>query len=324
MVEVRAYTDLTAEERALAPLIDASDGGLPSNPERIDRIRFAGRPFQEYESLYAIDEGIPLSRVGWIRVPFRSSRSSQVVCGLADVVTRADAMRRGLATLLVEEAHRRARAQGLRWSFLWTRRSWGSHRAYEKIGYRDVYSPSVALHRTPARSEMSGPPSGWSVRAARTKDADLLEKLLSSSTHGRIGFLPRTKGWFEARFKLGWRRPSEFRIFTYRRRAVGYAQVAIDRSDLISRELVVTRSEFARPVLDHLEAMARGRWIVFGSTTFVRDEEPELERRKYRVLRWSHGTLMACPLNTTARSEWAEVRRTMASHRLSLHAGDMI
>lgn len=323
MVRILAYEELSPRQRAGASALDWSDQDPPSLPERFFAARVDGAPFLAYEPLYALDDGVPVARVGSVRLPFRTRREVLTVCGIADVVTRPDALRRGYATALLDETHRRARAQGARWSFLWTRRSWGAHRAYQRLGYRDVYSPPLALRKIPAVSRPSRLPSRFSWRRATVRDAARMEELLHEATKHRLGFVPRSARSFEVRFRAGWRRPRDFCILTERRAPVGYASVVTSRFDVISREAVVSRPSLGPLLLDQFEAHARGRWLAFGQTTFVQDQATEFRRRGFELLGSNHGVLMASPLGRRPSGEVAEVRRTFLDRRLSLHGGDM-
>lgn len=324
MLRIRSFDELTESQRRTAGLIEWADFSAPSHPERADRVRVGGRPFQRYESLYALEGGVPLARVGSIRVPFRTRVTTFEACGVADVATRPDAVRRGLATALMEETHRRARAGGVPWAFLWTRRSWGAHRAYERLGYRDIYSPRIAVKRPSSAPRAPSATSRGTIRRAGPDDAATLDGIFEVATRHRIGFVPRAPRTFEARFRLGWRDPAEFWILRRGGAAVGYLHAARDRFDIISREIVGRSPRVARALLGELERLAGRRWIAIGNTTFVRDAADELRAAGYRLLAETHGTLMACPLLPEAARGWEELRRTVADARFSLHSGDMI
>jgi GNAT superfamily N-acetyltransferase len=316
------YSELTSHQRRLAVGVDVSDGGSPSGMERLDRVRFGGERLLRYESLYAVEGGVPLARVGSTRNRFVTAEGSEIVCGVSDVITRPDGLRRGYATRLMEETHRRARAEGLRWAFLWTRRSWGAHRAYERLGYREVYA-SALVTQPPAARRSRGRPR-LAGRVARRSDAALLDRLLAAASADRTGFSRRPPRWFEGIFRLGWTKPGTFRILYADRRPVGYVRASVDRFDVVSSEIVVPRAELQAPALDYLETLAQGRWLAIASTTFLRDAAGEVARRGYDRVPFGHGVMMACPLVPVATRDWRELRRTTAGPRFWLHAGDMV
>jgi GNAT superfamily N-acetyltransferase len=322
-MRILEYSELTAAQQRLAPGTEFSDGDPPSICERIDRIRVRGERFLGYVSLHAVERGVPVARVGSTRVSFvPASGDAETVCGITDVVTRSDALRRRYATRLIEASHERARAEGLRWAILWTHRAWAAHRLYERLGYRDVYSPALATRRssTPSRAGRRS----VRLRIARGGDAARLERLFTEASEARVGFSRRPRGWFSAVFRLGWRTPGSFRL-AYRDGAlVGYVQMSLDRFDLVSREIVVRSAADHAPLLDALERTARGRWIGIRSTTFVRDARREIARHGYDRVPSDHAVMMACPLRAVDRSQWSQLTRTIADPRFALHGGDMV
>ena len=323
MRQFLTYDGLSARQRSLAPALDWTDGDPPSIPDQIASARVRGRPFQSYEALYLVVDGVPMAKVGWIRIAFRSRRGTEVVCGLADVVTRGDVTRRGYARSLLREVHRRAKTAGFHWSFLWTRRSWGAHRAYEKEGYRDVYSPTIALRRIPRRVARPKLPRGYTLRGIRPSDARTLEEILSAATSDRVGFIPRESGSFAVRFRLGWRKPKDWWILRHERVPVGFAQLQKDRWDVLCRELVTKDPRTSGLWIRLAEWVAQGKWLALGNTTFVGDNLGLLRQRGYAVVRGTHGVLMACPLGRATNRDWEGIQETFHDSRLSLHGGDM-
>jgi len=95
-MEIREYAELTARQRALAAGVELSDAEAPSTMSRLDRVRIGSRRLLDYRSLYAVERWVPLARVGSTRPRFRfADGREETVAGVADVVTRSDALRRG-------------------------------------------------------------------------------------------------------------------------------------------------------------------------------------------------------------------------------------
>lgn len=322
-MQVREYSELTEAQRRRAAGTEFSDGDPPSITERIDRVRLRGERYQGYVSLHAVDRGVPVARVGSIRVTFvPATGEPETVCGITDVITRSDALRRRHATRLLEAAHAQARTEGIRWAILWTHRAWAAHRLYERLGYRDVYSPALVTRRT---SEIRRPGrTSVRLRIARSGDAARIERLLADASVGRVGFSRRPKGWFSAVTRLGWRTPAAHRLAYVDGRPVGYVHLSADRFDLVSREVVVAEPRHRGPMLEALERLGRGRWIGLRATTFVADAATELARRGYDRVPYDHAVMMACPLRPVGPTEWRQLARTIADPRFALHGGDMI
>jgi GNAT superfamily N-acetyltransferase len=322
-MRILEYAELSPSQQRRAAGTEFSDGDPPSIAERVDRVRVRGERFLGYVSLHAVDRGVPVARVGSTRVTFVPARGdAETVCGIADVITRSDALRRRFATRLIEASHARARAEGLRWAFLWTHRAWAAHRLYERLGYRDVYSPALVTRRSStARPSRRRPVR---LRIARSGDAARLERLYSEASAGRVGFCRRPRGWFSTVFRLGWRSPGAYRLVYADGRPVGYVHLSLDRFDLVSREVVIPEPEFHGPFLDALERLARGRWIGIRSTTFLRDAALEVARHGYDRVPYDHAVMMACPLRAADHADRRRIARTIADPRFALHGGDMI
>ncbi len=316
-MEIREFAELSPSQRRWTAAIELADGGPASTLDRFARSRYAS-----YCSLFAVVDGVPVARVGSTRPRFRTRREELTICGVADVVTRPDALRRGWATRLLQETHRRARAEGLRWSFLWTHRSWGAHRLYEKLGYRDVYGAPVATRRPTSVPRSSG--SDLRARVARGSDGPRIERLLADASRDRVGFARRAPGWYDAMLRGGWRSAEQHRLLYRDRRPIGYVTLSVDRFDVQSWEVVVTDPSAHGPVLDWLGTVAAKRWIGLRATTFLRDAAGEIARRGFDTLPRDHRVMMARSLGPTSEREWDELRASIDDPRFWLQGGDMI
>jgi GNAT superfamily N-acetyltransferase len=317
------WPHLRPETRRGLPPLFVLDGGAPWDDAYLRRIHRAGTNFTPYHAVFALEGTRPLAQAQVIRFSFRfaGEATSRRRSGVDYLVALPGSLRRGLGTRLLREVHRREREAGSDWIFLWTRRSWGAHRLYEKMGYRDVYSPPAAFREIPR----SAPdlPTGFRFRVGAPRDAPLLERLFSRATGDRVGFVPRYPGSFRARFSLEWARAKDHRILLCRGRPVGYARVTTAPRAFVAEEILAVDPTYVPMLLRGLEHMARGRWLVFSRTTFVSDRKSELLARGYDLFPSSHATLMARPLvSAKAGGGWAALRRTIEDPRFSLHSGD--
>jgi len=296
------------------------DGDPPQGIGFVRRFRGLGLPCAEYYAVYAVEDGRILSQVEVVRPRFTSDAGSEVVCGVAGVATRPDAVRRGLAGRLIREVHRREAALGQRWSFLWTHRSWGAHTLYERLGYRDVYSPPSAFRPLGLR-RIRRFPSGYEWVTVTRRDLPTLERVFLRSTQGRLGFVSRPPGLLSARVRMGWRVPENHRVLYRRGAAVGYAHLTFSPWHVGANEVLVDSPEHLVPMIDALESTEPERSFSLGSTTFVRDAQEELERRGYVIYPFAHVTLMARPL-TRERRPGEDPARVCADPRFSCHRAD--
>lgn len=271
---------------------DLSINDPPLDPEFVRWEIAQGAPYAPYVTLFAEEAGQLLARVSVYRPGFRTAQGLLPMSGVTDVVTRPEAVGRGLAERLLREAHRRERAAGFPWILLWTQRSWGAHRLYEKLGYRDVFSPPVAVRRIGSRAR---PPakSAYSTRPARPRDADLLGGLLATATRNRLGFAARYPGSYRMLFDARRRAPEAHHLLLLRNRAVGFFYAPQNPRQVSVSEAVVIAPDHVEPLLDAMERLARGRWLSITSTTFARDAALALERRGFASFPSAHGVLMA-------------------------------
>ncbi|MGD0250899.1 MAG: GNAT family N-acetyltransferase, partial [Thermoplasmata archaeon] len=299
-----------------------SDGDPPQDVKFIRRLQHMGHPASDYWGVYAVEDDQVLSRVETLHLGFTGRTGPQTVVGISDVLTRPNGVGRGFARALLQEVHRRETAAGRTWSFLWTHRTWGAHHLYEELGYEDAYSPPHAL-RPIGRRARREPPLGYRWKVSRPSDAGRLERLLAIATEGRLGFVPRSRGSTRIRFRVGWRKPENLRILSRGSRAVGYAYLADDGPwNLTTQEVVVTSPDHREAMLDALEVLARGRWLTFQSTSFVRDSDPILREHGFAVYPASHVVLMAKPLGSQS-SRGEDLRRVFRDPGFSSHRGDM-
>jgi GNAT superfamily N-acetyltransferase len=271
------------------------NGDPPQDFAFIRRLRSMGFPAVDYYAVYAVEDREIQSRVEVLQLPFTTQAGAQTVTGISDVSTRPDRVRRGFAGALLREVHRREAARGRRWSLLWTHRSWGAHRLYEALGYRDIYSPPSAL-RSVGRSGPRRVPKGYGWDRANRRDVVRMERLFDRSTAGRVGMVPRPPRALSIRCRLGWRIPENHRILTAGTETVGYAHLVAGPGSVSVNEVLVAAPEHASAMLDGLERAAQGRWLTFATTTFVTDHAALLRKRGYAVYPTAHLTLMAKPL----------------------------
>ncbi|MCI4321878.1 MAG: GNAT family N-acetyltransferase [Thermoplasmata archaeon] len=308
---------------ALHPQVAAMrwlDREAPQDVAFVRRLRREGFPATDYFGVYAVEGGELLSRVETLALPWRGGGETRTVLGISDVLTRPDAGGRGLARRLLVELHRREAALGRPWSFLWTRRSWGAHRLYEKLGYRDVYSAPSSLRKIPSTVRRRLPP-GVSWRKAKVRDFARLEQILSAATRDRFGFVPRWPGSFRLKHRLGWRPASSYRMLMKSGRAVGYANLTTELTTVEAHEVVVEDPADSGAMIAAIEREAAGQWLAFGSTSFGWDHRAELSSRGYAVYPLSHLTLMARPLHRMARGA-RSASEVAADPRFVCHRGD--
>ncbi len=322
MIRIQEWSELSARTRDGVSLLDVSDGDPPSYSERQHSYRVDGGLYRGYHALFAVRDGAVLSRAVGLDITLTTRSRDEPLLGIADVVTRPDSLGRGFAPLLIEELHRRARARGIRWAALWTHRTWSAHRGYERLGYRDAYSPAFLLKRVPAVPPPD-PPENYALRPCRLLDAALLDSLFDRASARRVGFVRRPPRAFEARFRLGHRRPNTVHLLLHRGEPTGYTVLDADEHQVVCYEAVAVRRADRIALLRLLEQRSAGRWLAFRRTTFVSDLGAQAARREYAALPLEHSTLMVKPLARLPPADRAALARTFGDRRFSCHSGDM-
>jgi len=300
-------------------LLGWSDHDPPLGREELHR---QGLPWAPYVGLVAIDEDAVLASVLVERHPWTGPTGTTRIAGVTGVVTRPDATGQGLATRLLRAVHRREAAAGIGLALLWTRRTWGAHRLYERLGYRDVYSAPSAV-RAPRSAAVRRPGPAYRWRRATAGDAAHLERLHGAASEDRFGFTPRYPGSFRLRFVFGRRKPADYHLLFLGPRAVGYFYATEGQWYVTVVEGVLRGRAHAATFLDGIEAFARHRWLGFGSTTLASDLRPELLDRGFDYVSSSHATLMARPLSSTRESSVESVRGVVTDPRFCCHRGDV-
>ena len=232
----------------------------------------------DYVGLFALEEETVVGQLLIRRLPFRTAAGVERVAGIASVTTRFDAQRRGVARALVQEAHRREAAAGMRFALLWTNPSWYAHRLYEELGYRDVWSSPSAVRLLPRRRPS---PRGLTLRPATPSELGGLEALHAEVARDDTGFSPRLRGFLREGHAAGYLDLEGLLVLRRRGERLGYAVVAKGHDLLRCGEIVAPRAAMPA-MLDALEARASHGVLALGNTP-VRALDAELRRRGYFV-----------------------------------------
>jgi GNAT superfamily N-acetyltransferase len=227
----------------------------------------------DYAGIFAVEKGRLIGQTFVLRIPYSFRQRTELVSGIAAVGTRPDRGRAGVAHAILTEIHRREREAGIRYSTLWTNRSWGAHGLYEKLGYRDVYSSPWTVH-APLSTR---PGKSRNVRPARRSDLAELERLHSREAKGRLGFLRERKGDLTTAVSLGELDPGkELMVVRSRGRIRGYAHLESTPYRVICGELVAVSRGDRRSLIAEVQRRAGRRPFAFQHTPVT--DTPELFR----------------------------------------------
>jgi len=321
-VQILTIEELPAELTGPWGALVWTDQDYPLDQALFRKARALGVPFADYGGLVAVEGKRVLAQVTVEYYPMTIGDGRETFVGVAGVVTRPDALRRGLCFRLLEEVHLRESIRGHRLAMLWTHRTWGAHRLYARLGYRDLYSPPTAV-LPPRTSTPTRLPDGFGVRAARRGDAALLESIFARGTRGRYGFVTRFPNSFGARIAMGWRASKDHHLLFRGSRAVGYFFASENPRFLGIYEGMVTERNLLPPLLDSIQWYARGRWLALAHTTLVNDAREHLRARGFSLTPDCHSVLMARSISGTSSRRLASLRQMVRDSRFSCHRGDM-
>lgn len=307
-MRVLDHDELTPSLETDLQLLRLEVGWIPRDFRRIQRAVSLGYPAPDYFGVYAVEDGRVLSTVRVVRLPYTFPDGRvETVAGILSVITRRDARGRGLATRLLELVNSRERKAGVGFSLLWTDMSISAHPLYERIGYRDIYAPEVALRRLPDNVASK---SDYEFSTAKEGDVPAIERLHGDLTRKRIGFTPRPGGYVSSQIALGTFRPESVRFILKGGRRIGYAVIDEGPNRVKVPEVVVPdRVAQDGGLAKAFERLSAGKWLEFWNT-FVRDSRPVLEGRGYAFSSLGDHLLMSLPLGKAGRGDQTKVLGT--------------
>jgi len=281
-MQLRTFDELTPSQDVDRLLVHLSSLGGATNRRSVDLWRRRSDLYSDYAGIFAVEGGTVVGQTYVKRLPYTFRTGTEPISAIASVGTRPDLARTGIAGRILEEVHRRERAAGLRYAALWTNPSWGAHRLYEKLGYRDVYVfPWAVRGPRPARGSGRAPRG---IRPARDGDLAELERLHDRWAEGRLGFCRRPKRLLRTAAEAHEIDPaSEIVVGGSGGRIAGYASLQANPYRLQCGELVATSASARAGLLAELERRAKGLPVVVQGSPVV-DAGAALRARGYRVL----------------------------------------
>jgi GNAT superfamily N-acetyltransferase len=209
--------------------------GYALTPERVALIRrLDPRPFPFF-AIYAIEEEIVVGQVGVYRLPMVSTEGREDVGGVCAVCTHPAFSRHGIARELLEVAHNRMRAAGLRFSTLRTSRHRVAHALYLRQGYEDVFfsNSTIAhyqsvLHLGRLRAER-----------ANAEKLHLTDDLFRRVANGRLGFAYRYESFITTQVEMGEVDASCIWLLRADSELVGYALVDTSQAVLTVNDILL-------------------------------------------------------------------------------------
>jgi GNAT superfamily N-acetyltransferase len=269
--------------------------GFALTPERVAALRRDDpRPFPGL-ALYAEEDGLVVGQVGVFRLPMVSTEGREDVGGVWAVSTHPAYAGQGVAARLLEEAHDRMRAAGLRFSTLSTDRFRIAYRLYRRHGYEDMQVWASAL----APRAVAHVPTGLRAEPAGAAGLAEVERLYHCIASGYLGFAWRHTPFARLReVDLG-----DVWLLSQQAELVGYALARVEGALLSVSNLLVQDS------IDTAQAVAAVAGELEAAYLQVAISRPaevaSLRRAGYHVTQPDWGAFMLKPLVPQVNAEAA-------------------
>ncbi|MFZ1022518.1 MAG: GNAT family N-acetyltransferase [Thermoplasmata archaeon] len=267
------YDELSSSMETDRTLLHLAAFGGVFPRRAIELWRRRAKTAADYVGLFAAEGDALLGQVFVLRIPYVFREQTDVITGIGAVATRPDQGRSGIARSLLIEVHRREREAGIRFSALWTNRTWGAHALYEKLGYRDVYSSPWVVHA--GETSRGSAPRSRELRRARPADLAGIDRLHDRVATGRLGFCRRPAGFSRTAVLSGWIDPAKNLIVAgANRELLGYAHLDRSPQRVVCGELVASSTAVQRSLVGEVQRTARGLPFAFQHTVVT--DAPEL------------------------------------------------
>ena len=259
---------------------------FPLTPERVAQIRQTDpRPFPCL-AVYAVEDDQVIGQVGVFRLPMVSTEGREDVGGVWAVSTHPQYAGRGVASILLDEAHERMRQAGLRFSTLGTDRSRVAHKLYRRHGYEETNVLVTAL----ARWETAHQPTRLRATPPGPEGYDLVDGIFANIAKDYLGF-----AWRHTPFaRLRRVELADIWILWENRHMVGYALTHADPTLLAISNLALQQG------IDAAEAVAAVAAELKSAYVQVRISRPverlSLRSAGYHVASPSWSSFMVKPL----------------------------
>ena len=259
---------------------------FPFTPEHAATIRRTDpRPFPCF-TVNAVEDDQVVGQVGVFRLPMISTEGREDVGGVWAVSTHPAHAGHGVASALLEEAHSRMRAAGLRFSTLGTNRYRTAYHLYQQHGYVETNVLATAL----TKWDTAHQPTRLRAQTACSRGYDFVEEIFTRVAAGYLGF-----SWRYAPFACLRRvRLEDIWILWENVKPVGYALVNGNQTVLKITNLVLEDGIDPAEAVSAVSAEVQADYVQVKLTRPI--ERDSLSRAKYSVAHPDWGSFMVKPL----------------------------
>jgi ribosomal protein S18 acetylase RimI-like enzyme len=253
-------------------------------PNEVKTIRRVDERVPDYFALYAVEKEEILSQVGVVTLETQCDYGVEKVGFIWGVCTKSNAARKGVAGKLMEEAHARLAAEGIRYSFLGTGKSLVAYNLYKKLGYEDFISMERMLMVSKNKKQND-------VAFSISKENKTIVDLFREYSKDLLGFIKRPNNFLEVRKAWSWMPYDTVGVFSVDEEPVGYLVASREGKNLKIRELCCPKVEDFQRCVAALELEFDLDSVLYDSNMGTHGLEA-IRKSGFKVLQGSWGVLM--------------------------------
>ncbi|UCE74507.1 MAG: GNAT family N-acetyltransferase [Methanomassiliicoccales archaeon] len=225
------------------------------SPDQVKFIRGVDSRAPDYFALYAVEDETVQSQVGVVTLDTQSASGVEKVGYIWGVATRPSFARKGYAKKLMEKAHERLSAEGIRYSFLGTGKSLVAYHLYQKLGYKDLTLLKRGLKRCKAQEQ-------GDISFNSKINNEIIVDLFSEYSKNLFGFIKRPKNFLEVRKAWSWMPYDLVGGFFEGETPIGYVVASTEGKVIKIRELCCPKIEDINKCITALESESRFEYMV--------------------------------------------------------------
>lgn len=226
---------------------------FPLTPERAARLRRTDPRLFPCLAIYAVEDDLVIGQVGIFRLPLRSTQGCEDAGGIWAVSTHPQYADQRILYLLLEEAHARMRADGLRFAALSTDRYSWTYNLYQRLGYEETYVWATAL----ADWETAHQPTRLYAISPEPDSRATIEMIFSEIARDYLGFTWRPTPFAPLQLV----EPADIWIIQANSRPVGYVLAQTDGAVLNISNLTLQSGADAAEAIAAVTARLQAAYV---------------------------------------------------------------
>jgi|GEM_PF-1921535 len=227
-------------------------------PSLVSNIFNVDKRVAQYFAIYGVENGEVLGQVGILIDNTKTINGYERIGYLWALCTKPSAFRKRVATRLIEEAHLRLLADGVRYSFIGTQRSLIAYDLFKKIGYSDFINSNLAL-KNYEKHEINKTDVSFSTEY----DEEMIFEIFSRYSQNMLGFICRPSNFISIRKVWAWMPINLIGVFQKKNKLIGYVLGIKEGKTIKIKELCCPIPEDIYGCIKALEFEFKPEHIVF-------------------------------------------------------------